>query len=124
MASAEERSPLRVGVAGTGFVGRIHAAAARAAGARLIGVAASTPERSREAAAALGADALDAGKRVICEKPLAPDAASAARLAEAAFTVGGGFVPFVYRYYPTVREARERVRAGAVGRVQMLHGTY
>jgi predicted dehydrogenase len=153
----EERTPLRVGVAGTGFVGRIHAAAARAAGAHLVGVAASTPERSRAAAAELGAGrgfdsaeelvtsdevdlvhlcvpnhlhaplaeaALATGKRVICEKPLAPDAATAARLAQAAFEVGGGFVPFVYRYYPTVREARERVRAGAAGRVQMLHGTY
>jgi len=148
---------LRAAIAGTGFVGAVHARSARLAGARLVGVAASTPERSREAAAALGAErafasgeelvaspdvdvvhlcvpnhlhaplaeaALAAGKRVICEKPLAPDAAAAARLAEAAFARGGGFVPFVYRYYPTVREARERVRAGAVGRVQMLHGTY
>jgi len=148
---------LRVGIAGAGFVGRLHADAARAAGAQLVGVAASTPERSREAAAELGAErgfesaeelvasadvdvvhlcvpnhlhaplaeaALAAGKRVICEKPLAPDPATAARLARAAFEVGGGFVPFVYRYYPTVREARERVRAGAVGSIRLLHGTY
>ena len=33
-------------------------------------------------------------------------------------------VPFVYRYYPTVREARERVRAGVAGPVRLLHGSY
>jgi predicted dehydrogenase len=33
-------------------------------------------------------------------------------------------VPFVYRYYPTVREARERVRNGSTGPLRLLHGTY
>ena len=33
-------------------------------------------------------------------------------------------MPFVYRYYPTVREARERVRAGVRGPVRLLHGSY
>ena len=33
-------------------------------------------------------------------------------------------MPFVYRYYPTVREARERVRDGRTGPVRLLHGTY
>jgi predicted dehydrogenase len=33
-------------------------------------------------------------------------------------------VPFVYRYYPTVREARELVRAGATGPLQLVHGSY
>jgi predicted dehydrogenase len=47
---------LRVAVAGTGFVGALHARSARLAGARLVGVAASSPERARDAARALGAD--------------------------------------------------------------------
>jgi len=47
---------LRVGVAGTGFVGALHARSARLAGARLVGVAASTPERGRAAAATMGAE--------------------------------------------------------------------
>jgi predicted dehydrogenase len=47
---------LRAGVAGTGFVGALHARSARLAGARLVGVAASTPQRGRDAAAALGAE--------------------------------------------------------------------
>ena len=33
-------------------------------------------------------------------------------------------VPFVYRYYPTVREARERVRTGVSGPIRLLHGSY
>jgi predicted dehydrogenase len=152
-----EETPLRVGIAGTGFVGRIHAQAARSSGGHLVGVAASTAERARAAADALGAErsfdtaeelvesadvdvvhictpnhlhlpltgaALAAGKRLICEKPLATDAEGATRLAEAAAASGGAFVPFVYRYYPTVREARERVRRGALGAVRLLHGTY
>jgi|SRR5215218_8694071 len=150
--------PLRVAIAGTGFIGAVHARSAQRAGARLVGVAASSPERSTAAAAALGAErgfhsaeelaesddvdvvhvctpnhlhvaiaggALAAGKHVICEKPLAVDARSAHRLAEAAATSPRvSAIPFVYRYYPTVREARERVRAGMTGPVRLLHGSY
>lgn len=48
--------PLRVAIAGTGFIGRVHARSARLAGARIVAVAASTPERSDVAALELGAD--------------------------------------------------------------------
>ncbi len=50
---------LRAAVAGAGFIGPVHARAAQRAGARLAGVAASTPERSAAAAAALGAERAD-----------------------------------------------------------------
>jgi predicted dehydrogenase len=33
-------------------------------------------------------------------------------------------VPFVYRYYPTVHEARHRIRTGETGAVNLIHGTY
>jgi predicted dehydrogenase len=69
--------------------------------------------------------ALAAGKHVVCEKPLAVDAAGALQLAGTA--AGSGLqaaVPFVYRYYPTVREARERVRSGSTGDLRILHGAY
>jgi predicted dehydrogenase len=69
--------------------------------------------------------ALAAGKHVVCEKPLALDAAGASRLVDAA--AGSGLqaaVPFVYRYYPTVREARERVRSESTGALHLLHGAY
>jgi predicted dehydrogenase len=150
--------PLRVAIAGTGFIGPVHARAARLAGARLVGVAASTPERGRAAARLLGADeafadaealvvstdvdvvhictpnhlhaplaeaALAAGKHVVCEKPLAVDAGDAHRLTTAAEEAGRvATVPFAYRFYPMVREARARVAAGAIGPVRLLHGTY
>jgi predicted dehydrogenase len=45
---------LRVAIAGaTGFIGPVHARAARLAGAEVVGVSASSPERAREAAARL-----------------------------------------------------------------------
>jgi predicted dehydrogenase len=149
---------LRVGIAGAGFIGAVHARSARLAGARLVGISASSAERAAQAALELGVErsfasseelveasdvdvvhictpnhlhlplaaaALAAGKHVICEKPLAMDAGGAARLVEAAAGSGRqAAVPFVYRYYPTVREARERVRAGATGAIRLIHGTY
>jgi predicted dehydrogenase len=69
--------------------------------------------------------ALAAGKHVICEKPLATSAADARRLAEAARVAGRvAAVPFVYRYYATVRDARERVARGETGPLSLLHGSY
>jgi predicted dehydrogenase len=69
--------------------------------------------------------ALAAGKHVICEKPLALDVLGAQALVDAAVEAGRqAAVPFVYRYYPTVREARERVSSGASGAVRLIHGNY
>jgi predicted dehydrogenase len=155
--ASSERS-LRAGIVGTGFIGAVHARSARLAGARIVGVAASSAARSAEAAARLGAEksfataealveaddvdvvhvctpnhlhaplaeaALATGKHVVCEKPLAPDAPAAQRLVDAAAAANRqAAVPFVYRYYPTVREARERVRTGATGPLRLLHGSY
>ncbi|HYH88915.1 MAG TPA: Gfo/Idh/MocA family oxidoreductase [Solirubrobacteraceae bacterium] len=151
-------STLRAGIAGSGFIGAVHARSARRAGARITAVAASSPESAQTAARALGAErafasaaelvedpdidvvhictpnhlhlplaeaALAAGKHVICEKPLALDAAGARRLVEAAAGTGlQAAVPFVYRYYPTVREARQRVRDESTGDLRLLHGAY
>ncbi len=46
--------PLRVAIAGAGMVARLHLDAARRAGAHVVGVCASTPERSRQAAERFG----------------------------------------------------------------------
>ncbi len=147
---------LRVGIAGTGFAGRVHARAARLAGAQLAGVAASTPERAAAARVELGAErdfpsaeelvtaegidvvhvctpnhlhlplaraAVEAGKHLICEKPVALDSAEAEELAAAAERAGVIVtVPFVYRYYPTVRELR--VRLGSAAAPHLLSGGY
>ena len=132
----------RVGVIGAGFIGEVHARALRRAGARLVGVAASSPATTDEAVARLGAErgfvaeelatspevdvvhictpnhlhaplaqaALEAGKHVVCEKPLATDPSAAAELVAARRAAGAvATVPFVYRFYPMVREARARV---------------
>ncbi len=64
----EERT-FRVGIAGTGFIGAVHARAAKLAGARLVGVAASTPERSAQAARRLGAERAFDSAEALAEAP-------------------------------------------------------
>src|SRR4029077_10534191 len=49
-------SELGVAIVGAGFMGSAHARAACLAGARLIGLAASSPERAKDSAARLGVD--------------------------------------------------------------------
>lgn len=69
--------------------------------------------------------AIAAGKHVICEKPLAVDPVEAEELVRLAADAGvTATVPFVYRFYPTVREARARVADGTAGPVRLLHGSY
>ncbi|MEU6861094.1 Gfo/Idh/MocA family oxidoreductase [Glycomyces sp. NPDC046736] len=69
--------------------------------------------------------AIAAGKHVVCEKPLATDAATARAMTEAAAEAGVvAAVPFVYRFHPMVREARARVAAGQIGRLTLAHGSY
>ncbi|GGH35572.1 Gfo/Idh/MocA family protein [Microbacterium album] len=72
----------------------------------------------------LAAAAIAAGKHVVCEKPLALSAAEARTLLTAAEAAGVVHaVPFVYRYYPVVREARARI--GEAGeRIWLAHGHY
>ncbi len=48
--------PIRAGFIGGGFMAAVHTRASRAAGARLVALASSTPDRGREAAAALGVE--------------------------------------------------------------------
>jgi predicted dehydrogenase len=75
--------------------------------------------------APLAQAALAAGKHVVCEKPLATSAAEAEALDDAARAAGRvAAVPFVYRYYPTVREARARVAGHELGAVHLVHGAY
>lgn len=73
----------------------------------------------------LAAKAIAAGKAVICEKPMATSGAEAEQLVASATDYGTATaIPFVYRFYPAVREARARIRAHEAGRLWMLHGSY
>ena len=69
--------------------------------------------------------ALQAGKHVVCEKPLATSAAAARELVElAAEACVVAAVPFVYRFHPVVREARARIAGGTSGAIHLIHGCY
>ncbi|GLY02765.1 Gfo/Idh/MocA family oxidoreductase [Actinoplanes sp. NBRC 101535] len=75
--------------------------------------------------AEIAAAVIAAGKHVICEKPLAMDLGSAAALEQQAGAAGAvAAVPFVYRFYGAVRDARARVAHGEAGDLRLLHGTY
>lgn len=73
----------------------------------------------------IAAAALQAGKHVICEKPLSTDVTSAAALTQLATNTDVvSAVPFTYRFYPTVRDARARLIRGDLGDVRLIHGSY
>lgn len=148
----------RAGIVGTGFIGRVHAHAVRAAGGEVVAVIASGPESTARGVQALGAGrgaacldelvaaedvdivhicspnhthagvaeaVIAAGKPLICEKPLATSVADAQRMTDLATDAGVlAFVPFVYRFYAAVREARERIEHEEAGPLWLLHGTY
>ena len=74
---------------------------------------------------ALAAAALDAGKHVVVEKPIALDRASAYSLAEQAERAGRhAMVALTYRGYPMVKRARALVAGGDVGEIRLIHGGY
>ncbi|MGR4877133.1 Gfo/Idh/MocA family protein [Pseudoxanthomonas sp. LARHCG66] len=74
---------------------------------------------------AMAQAALEAGKHVICEKPLATTLQDAEALSALAASTGlVATVPFVYRYHPVVREARARIAHGDLGPLRLIHGSY
>lgn len=71
------------------------------------------------------AQALDAGKHVMCEKPLAMDAReTAALVAQARKAKRAAGVCYNIRFYPLNLEARERVASGSLGAVHSVAGSY
>lgn len=147
-----------IAIIGTGMIGAVHRRAALLAGARICGVAGSSPDRAREVANSwnvarayrdieeviadpqvqvvhvctpnhlhrpMAQAVLEAGKHVICEKPLATTLADAQALAALAASRGlVATIPFVYRYHPVVREARARIAQGELGPLHLIHGSY
>ena len=69
--------------------------------------------------------ALERGKHVLCEKPLAMTSQQSAELVEIARRSGrAAGVNYNIRFYPLCLEARERVRAGELGAVHSVQGSY
>jgi predicted dehydrogenase len=134
---------LRAVVIGSGFMGRVHLEAlrrlgtveARAVSARSEGdvrrvvedpalhaVHVCTPNAQHHPMAKA---ALEAGKHVLCEKPLATSAAQARELAELARARKlRNCTCHNLRYYPMVQQARAMCRAGELGEILVVQGTY
>ena len=69
--------------------------------------------------------AVKAGKHVLCEKPLAPTAAEARAVWQAAEEAGVKHMTgFNYRFIPAVRYARELIDEGVLGRLYHFRGRW
>lgn len=69
---------------------------------------------------------LESGRHVVCEKPLATKSAETAALRTLAESrpSQASAVNYNIRYYPLCREVRDRIAAGAIGRVLSVTGSY
>ena len=73
----------------------------------------------------LSIEAAEAGKHVLCEKPISLNAAEASTLI-AARDAAGVLVQeaFMVRYHPQWLRARELVRSGKIGRLRSIQGSF
>ena len=70
-------------------------------------------------------EAIAAGTHVVCEKPLAMNAAEAEHLLAAATAAGiVHAVNFNFRFYAMPRQTRDLVRSGEIGPIRLIHGGY
>jgi predicted dehydrogenase len=68
---------------------------------------------------------LRAGKHILCEKPLATNAAHAVEMAEAAARAGVvNMVNLTYRNVPALQRAAEIVAGGAIGDIRHMEASY
>jgi predicted dehydrogenase len=130
-------------VVGTGYAGQRHADALRELGIRCVGPLSArdvardpSPLRDKEVQvvhvcstnemhAPLVAAAIDAGKDVVCEKPLALDVPSAVDLAARAKASGRlAVLGYNYRFHPMVIELIARIAAGEIGVIHDVRGAF
>jgi predicted dehydrogenase len=141
-------------IVGTGFMGRVHVDALRRLGVDVIGIVGSSRERAAQSGLAAAFDtfdamladkrvdvvhiatpnhlhhaqakaALEAGKHVVCEKPLAMTSAESADLLASAER--SGLVHCVnhnLRFYPLVQHLHGMIAGGGLGDVRLLSGHY
>ena len=75
--------------------------------------------------ASLAQQAMEAGKHVLCDKPLAMNSKEAEHLLKVAEKSGAVHgICHNMRYYPLVKQARAMVKAGEIGDVRLIHGHY
>ncbi len=132
------RRPLRVGVIGTGFGGRVVAGAYRSAGWDVSDVVTARDPAAVRSLCRSDIDlvsihsppflhaehvavALDAGRAVLCDKPFGTSLDEALSMAGAADAAGVvNLVNFEFRFQPARMAMRELVRSGAIGRPEHL----
>ena len=69
--------------------------------------------------------AFQAGKHVLCEKPLALNRYSAGKMLKAAEASGKvHMTAFTYRYTPSIQYAKHLVSSGAIGRMRTVRASY
>lgn len=69
--------------------------------------------------------ALEAGKHVLCERPLSVDAASAARMAAASARAGRLLMEgFGSRFHARFETTLEMLRSGVIGELRLVHASY
>jgi len=83
----------------------------------IIDICTRTPQHAEMAVAAL-----EAGKHVLCEKPLGRTVADAQRISDAAAKAKGFFMPAMcIRFWPEWAWAKEAVKSGRYGKVLSAH---
>ena len=154
----KEKSDIKVGIAGAGFIGPVHLEALRRNNIEVIGLAEVNSDRVNERANELGIKnayksfeamlevpdidvvhiatpnylhysqvtaALEAGKHVVCEKPLSMNSSESADLVRIAKKTGlVNAINFNLRFYPMVQQARTMVRDGKIGDLFIIQGSY
>ncbi|MFC7681851.1 Gfo/Idh/MocA family protein [Paenibacillus sp. GCM10028914] len=69
--------------------------------------------------------AAEAGKHILCEKPLALTEAEAAEMAEAAAKSGVHLSEaFMYRYHPRYDIIKDLLNSGAIGEIRAIHSSF
>lgn len=69
--------------------------------------------------------ALEAGKHVVCEKPLGISSAEVERMVEAARKTGKFLLEAMWmRFLPAYREALEKAKSGAIGKVKYITASF